>query len=472
LYITEKLIDISTRKLLEKFGAGDHKPGSGSASAFQGMLAAQMLRTVIDLTLTLEPKRKTNYQKYISQLQNIKQKIDNQIYPKLVELFQLDSEQFDNVIKLRTQRDNEVDWKKKRTLSISAEGALITSTVTPLDIAELCLELGGFAEYVFNHGFKSARGDSGVAINCAISAVASCLSIIELNLISLPIDMRTEAIRKRKEKVKASYIELNKIIPNSLTVLENESKQNRDFLNSILNFQNGNLEDVITTNSDIENLVRQLQNTLWLQKDVIWKNKSIKSPLGVLQPSTVLNKVMGYTYQSSNSLGIYEHEGVFFEIAGLINKNEKLVQVSKRFPQETQNFTAAHELGHAILHKQTVLHRDRPLDGSSNMPRSREEMQADKFATFFLMPAKLVEDIFFEIFEADKFKIDEASVLAIRGNSISTFRRRCQDRRGLARILATTEYYGGKSFNSLSKIFKVSTETMAIRLEELDLVDF
>ena len=82
------------------------------------------------------------------------------------------------------------------------------------------------------------------------------------------------------------------------------------------------------------------------------------------------------------------------------NKNEKLVQVSKQFPQETQNFTAAHELGHAILHKQTVLHRDRPLDGSSNTPRIREEMQADKFATFFLMPSKLVEDIFFEMFVA------------------------------------------------------------------------
>jgi formiminotetrahydrofolate cyclodeaminase len=468
--MSERLIDIATGKLLEKFGAGNHKPGSGSASAFQGMLAAQMLRTVIDLTL--EPKRKTKYQKYILRLQTIKQEIDNQIYPVLETLFQLDSEQFDNVIKLRTQRDNEVEWKKKRTLSSSATEALITSTATPLDIAEPCLALIGMAEYVFNYGWKAVRGDSGVAINCAVSAVASCLSIVELNLISLPVDTRTEAIRKRKEKIKAKYVELNKAVSNSLTVLENESNQNRDFLKSILKFQNGNLEDVVTTNSDIEKLVRQLQNTLWLQKDVIWKNNSIKSTLEVLQPNIVLKKVMGYTYQSSNSLGIYEHDGEFFEIAGLINKNEKLVQVSQRFPQETQNFTAAHELGHAILHKQTVLHRDRPLDGSSNTPRTREEMQADKFATFFLMPTKLVEDIFFEMFETARFKINEASVLAIRGNNIKAFRRQCRDKRGLSRLLATTEYYGGKAFNSLSKIFKVSTETMAIRLEELDLVDF
>jgi hypothetical protein len=37
--MTEKLTEIATGKLLEKFGAGDHKPGSGSASALQGMLS-------------------------------------------------------------------------------------------------------------------------------------------------------------------------------------------------------------------------------------------------------------------------------------------------------------------------------------------------------------------------------------------------------------------------------------------------
>lgn len=468
--MSEKLTDLTTGKLLEKFGAGNHKPGSGSASAFQGLLAAQMLRTVIDLTL--EPKRKSNYQKYIPELHNIREDIDKHIYPELEKLFQLDSEQFDCVIKLRNQRDHEVDWKEKKNLSLSAQEALITSTVTPLNIAELCLKLVTFAQYVFNNGFKSARGDSGVAINCAVSAVASCLSIVELNLISLPINSRTESIRERKEKAKSTYLEISQTVFNALAVLENESNQNRNFQKSILGFQKGNLEDVVDSISDIENLVRQLQNTLWLQRDCIWKNKSLKSPLDVLQPGTVLDKVMGYTYQESNSLGIYEYEGDFFEIAGIINKKEKLIQISKRFSVETQNFTAAHELAHAILHKQAILHRDRPLDGSSNASRSREEIQADKFATFFLMPAKLVEDIFFEIFQTDKFKINESSVLAIRGNSVSTLRKRCQDKRGLSRLLATTEYYGGKTFISLSKIFKVSIETMAIRLEELDLVDF
>lgn len=41
------LIDYSAKELLEKFGAGNHKPGSGSAAAFQGLLSAQLIRTFI-----------------------------------------------------------------------------------------------------------------------------------------------------------------------------------------------------------------------------------------------------------------------------------------------------------------------------------------------------------------------------------------------------------------------------------------
>jgi formiminotetrahydrofolate cyclodeaminase len=33
-------------KDLMKFGAGNHKPGSGSAAAFQGMVSAKLISTV------------------------------------------------------------------------------------------------------------------------------------------------------------------------------------------------------------------------------------------------------------------------------------------------------------------------------------------------------------------------------------------------------------------------------------------
>jgi len=61
-----KLLDLATKKLLIKFGAGNHKPGSGSAAAFQGMLSSHLLHTVI--TLTLHPDRIENYKEHKEQL--------------------------------------------------------------------------------------------------------------------------------------------------------------------------------------------------------------------------------------------------------------------------------------------------------------------------------------------------------------------------------------------------------------------
>lgn len=108
-----KLTDISTAELLDKFGAGNHKPGSGSASALQGMISAKMLCTVIDLTC--EAKRRQTYSAYIPELSRIKKEIDSRIYNQLVTLFEEDSKQFDHVIHFREERDKEKDSQKKES---------------------------------------------------------------------------------------------------------------------------------------------------------------------------------------------------------------------------------------------------------------------------------------------------------------------------------------------------------------------
>jgi hypothetical protein len=192
----------------------------------------------------------------------------------------------------------------------------------------------------------------------------------------------------------------------------------------------------------------------------------------VLNPKDVVQKVLGYTFRQSKSLGRLAIGAEWFEVAGMIDKNQGLVSVSTQFPEEVMNFTAAHELAHLVLHEQAVLHRDRPIDGSSSIPKDQFEQQADKFAAYFLMPASVVKDVFYEIFGVEKLYINENTVLALRGGNLYEFRNKCKDQRGFATAIAQAEYYGGKSFNSLAKIFKVSIGAMAIRLIELDLVDF
>lgn len=465
-----KLIDLTTKKLLEKFGAGDHKPGSGSASALLGMLSAQMLKTVIDLTN--EDKRKALYSEYLPKLLKIKSEIESRLYPNLESLFQEDSEIFDQVINLRRERDKETDPLQRRLKADEALEMLKPATEILFKIAKLSIGLGDFAVFVFDHGFKSARGDSAVALNSAVSAISSCLSIIELNLISLAADKWLKTIIEQKTSIKLKYNQLSIEANNKHDILENELAEDVSFYERLAIFRAGNLAATVKSNNELEAMVRKLQNALWVERDNIWSKNKTDNPLDLLKPDIVLKKVMGYTYIQSTTLGTYSVGDEFFEVAGLIDKSKRLVNISTKFSTETRNFTAAHELGHAILHKQTVLHRDKPIDGSSSIAKDIIEVQADKFAAYFLMPGKLVEKFFTEIFETKKFVITESSALALRVGNIVDFKRKCKDIRGLARILASAEFYGGKSFNSLSKIFEVSTETMAIRLEELDLLEF
>lgn len=463
-------MDLPVGELLKKFGAGEHKPGSGSASALQGMVAAQMLRTVIDLTS--DPKRGSTYFEILPQLLIIKQNIESRLFPGLEELFQQDSDEFDKVIKLRRQRDRERDAKKRKKLQNDCTAALRVATDLPLRIAEICEEIGNSSIYVFQYGFKSARGDSGVALNSAIAAIGSCLAIIDLNLTTLPFDNWMEEITPRIAKLRSRYELLTNKGAEVLRFLQKEAEDNVAYQKSIADFRRGNLADKIKSNSEIEGIVRQLQNLLWVQKEKIWKNNIPNIPLGVLKPEVALKKVMDYSFITSNSLGFHFIEGNRYEVAGMINKKEKSVQISSNFSPETQNFTAAHELGHAILHHQIVLHRDKPMDWSVKQSKNREEIQADKFAVYFLMPANLVEEAFRQIFGTERFVINEESVLAIKGKSIKLFRKKCKDIRGLARELASTQYYRDKTFYSLSTIFNVSVETMAIRLEELNLLRY
>jgi formiminotetrahydrofolate cyclodeaminase len=177
-----QLLNISSEELLEKFGAGNHKPGSGSAAAFQGMIAAKLLVTVI--SLTNEEKRRGSYSKYLPKLLKIDKEIQSRIFPELTRLFNLDSVQFDKTIKLRKKRDLEEDLYKKNLLGRQALEELKVAIEIPLEIAGLNIELAEFSEYVFDNGFQSARGDSHVALSGAISGLAGCLSIIQLNLLS------------------------------------------------------------------------------------------------------------------------------------------------------------------------------------------------------------------------------------------------------------------------------------------------
>lgn len=471
--MNEKLLDISSEKLLEKFGAGDHKPGSGSAAAFQGMISAKLLVTVI--SLTNEEKRRGKYSKLLPKLIKMDADIQDRIFPELTKFFQEDAIQFDKTIKLREARDAEQNPIVKNQLSRKALVELKTSIEIPLKIAKLSVDLAEIAEFVFDNAFQSARGDSQVALSGAVAALAGCLSIVQLNLLSYKGDEYkwTKKIIAEASDLKTTYQKLNSVANSKIEILEVEVqekallyKEVNELLARVRLKQN-------LTDSEIENIATQFQLLIWKYRERIWKKDIQKHPTEILQPSIIFKKVLGYEFSKLAQLEINEGQNGISETAGLIDQNNKLVLISNRFPKETQNFTSAHELGHAILHKQAVMHRDRPIDGAEiKSKRLPEELEADKFAAYFLMPKKQVIGVFQEYFLTQKFIIDENSVFNLNQGRPSTLRAECKDLRGLSRKLAQTESFASKSFKSIAELFNVSVGTMAIRLEELDLVQF
>jgi len=223
------------------------------------------------------------------------------------------------------------------------------------------------------------------------------------------------------------------------------------------------------TVSRFEKLAKDIQVKLWQRRNEFWSNGVPTDPVDLLDPSVAFRSI-GYEYDIYETLDDYSN-GAKFKIAGLIDQANKKAYISNQFSLEIQRFTSAHELGHALMHQSSGLHRDRAIDGAP-VKRKKEkiEIEADKFAVFFLMPRNLVIKRFKQLFGTRAFTLDDATIFALDPANKMNLMAKKNSLRSISRILAKTEQYNNQYFNSLSKQFRVSAETMAIRLEELKLI--
>lgn len=467
------LLTITAENLLEKFGAGSHKPGSGSAAAFQGMISAKLLITVI--SLTDEKKHRTKYEQSISKLLKMQSEIQSRIFPELVKLFQRDSVQFERTIKMRKFRDSEDNTVIKNQLRRKALKELKVSIQIPIEIAKLSIELSEIGQFVFDNAFRSARGDSQVALSGAVASLAGCISIIQLNLLSFGSDEYkwTNEIVLQRNALKLKYNELNSIANLKIEILEQEVDKKTSFYKEIYDLIKSIRLNSHSSSIQIEESTIRLQRLIWKNREDIWNGQAPDNPIEILCPSTVFKKVLGYHFDNLHELDLVEKAGETSEIAGIIDQKNRLVQISSHLRNEVQNFTAAHELGHAIFHDHPIMHRDIPMDGSSsNRSSNKEELQADKFATYFLMPKKQVRELFEQRFLTKKFFIDQNTTFNLTKNNITKLRKECKNLRGLSRKLASAESFGNEFFISIAETFNVSVEAMAIRLEEIGLLEY
>lgn len=108
------------------------------------------------------------------------------------------------------------------------------------------------------------------------------------------------------------------------------------------------------------------------------------------------NELIG-KFQTRDPIEIAKGLGVhvLYEELGMINGyyNEigdlKFIHINNRLSEEQQLFTAAHELGHSILHERTnVLF----LHAFTHERTGRMEHEANVFATFLLISDEVVEE--------------------------------------------------------------------------------
>jgi len=225
------------------------------------------------------------------------------------------------------------------------------------------------------------------------------------------------------------------------------------------------------SDKEIKLIVKAFHREIYLNRELLFDSSNPIDPIDMLDPKVAL-KSIGFQVDSVSGLGQYNNGNGQAEVAGYIDSSEKVVGISNQFPAHIVNFTAGHELGHAVLHEAGGMHRDRALDGGKvSGTRGHVEIEADRFASFFLMPERLVRKEFQDRFGTKQFLLDDTSAFLLTNSTLDNIKKKVKDSRQLARILAESERYGS-TFTSLKSRFKVSTTAMSIRLEELNLIKF
>jgi len=219
----------------------------------------------------------------------------------------------------------------------------------------------------------------------------------------------------------------------------------------------------------IENEAIRLRWEIWNRRADFWPGR-IPHPLEVLDPQ-IAGRVLGVELQyfPQLSFGIPQQK---FETAGLLDRTKGKIAIAQCYGPEVALFTAAHELGHVLLHKdKVVLHRDMPIGGLEQVPADPIEREANYFAGTFLLPTEFLTKVFKARFGAAPFVFDHAAAHFLRPDAIAALLHPYPGSRARSVALASARSYAGRAFgNSLAQLFKVSIATMAIRLRDLELL--
>ncbi len=220
---------------------------------------------------------------------------------------------------------------------------------------------------------------------------------------------------------------------------------------------------------EIEERAQALRFEIYDQRQWIWPDRNPRG-LDVADPQ-IAAQVLGINFEYLEEIG-FSIPSQKFETAGLLDRRKGKIVVARKYGPQVMRFTAGHELGHWVLHETDITqHRDLPIKGLERETSDPLEREADHFAACFLMPRKYVADQFKARFLCDgQFVFDENSAHFLRPYDVGSLLYPARNSLMREIVLASAKSYTGRHFDSLATLFKVSIETMAIRIKELGLV--
>ena len=223
---------------------------------------------------------------------------------------------------------------------------------------------------------------------------------------------------------------------------------------------------------DIQKAAHWVHEGLWVHKETLWPSRQ-PPPIEMLDPS-VAASLLGLTYLELPTLGStrFAPQGQRFQAAGLFDRRSGKIAVSTEFTMHERRFTAAHEIGHYLLHEQEIMHRDRPLGGyHSQSLKPQIEREADYFAACFLMPSTLLVKKFEQQFRCKgQFQFSDVTCYHLNPNDPDALQYALQNSLDREIALARCTQFNGRAMISLAQQFGVSDSAMALRIKELNLV--
>jgi Zn-dependent peptidase ImmA (M78 family) len=245
-----------------------------------------------------------------------------------------------------------------------------------------------------------------------------------------------------------------------------------------------------STTKKIQEEARAIHRELWKHRETLFGAEI--EQLGDIFPldcQLVAEKILQVAYFEPPKISDTEWEQKYgksgFEIAGLIDRNQNCIVVVSSLPQQVKRFTGGHEIGHWVLHPETISHREKPISGIeiTHTFRTKIDQEADRFSAELLIPPKLLERLFVELF-GKSIKLSEINDSFAFWYSLAARKRRASSRQEQIRLqdlrkmsvreicedFASFTTWSGRQFRSLAERLGVTPKAVAIQLETLGLI--